>query len=240
MAVIEVNGLQKRYGEHLAVADVSFEVQEGEIFGVLGPNGAGKTTTVECIEGLRVPDGGTIRKLWMGETDVYRDHLLRLDPASRHTRFSGTVSDDAIAGHAATAGAVGVVVHGFFVDGILRGASELRRIGPVLSREAEAAFSIERPWQSHGVGTVLLERTLLSARNRGIISLHMHCLAHNHRMQQLARKFEAGLSFDFGSVVGAVDPPRLTVLSLMREWMADTQSVGNAILDMQERFLRPA
>lgn len=61
MTVIEVNGLQKRYGEQLAVADVSFDVQEGEIFGVLGPNGAGKTTTVECIEGLRVPDAGTIR-----------------------------------------------------------------------------------------------------------------------------------------------------------------------------------
>ncbi|GJF04806.1 multidrug ABC transporter ATP-binding protein [Pseudonocardia sp. D17] len=70
MAVIEVNGLQKRYGEHLAVADVSFEVQEGEIFGVLGPNGAGKTTTVECIEGLRVPDGGTIRVLGL---DPQRD-----------------------------------------------------------------------------------------------------------------------------------------------------------------------
>ncbi|MGD9987767.1 ABC transporter ATP-binding protein [Pseudonocardia sp.] len=70
MTVIEVNGLQKRYGEHVAVADVSFGVQEGEIFGVLGPNGAGKTTTVECIEGLRVPDGGTIRVLGL---DPQRD-----------------------------------------------------------------------------------------------------------------------------------------------------------------------
>src|SRR5215218_2445829 len=63
MTVIEVSGLQKRYGEQLAVADVSFQVEEGEIFGVLGPNGAGKTTTVECIEGLREPDAGTIRVL---------------------------------------------------------------------------------------------------------------------------------------------------------------------------------
>lgn len=63
MTVIEVSGLQKRYGEQLAVAGVSFDVEEGEIFGVLGPNGAGKTTTVECIEGLRVPDAGTIRVL---------------------------------------------------------------------------------------------------------------------------------------------------------------------------------
>ncbi|HEY0448603.1 ABC transporter ATP-binding protein [Actinophytocola sp.] len=60
MAIIEVNGLVKRYGEHTVVDGVSFAVEPGEIFGILGPNGAGKTTTVECIEGLRSPDGGTI------------------------------------------------------------------------------------------------------------------------------------------------------------------------------------
>jgi ABC-2 type transport system ATP-binding protein len=61
MKVIEVRNLRKRYPNHLAVDDVSFEVAEGEIFGILGPNGAGKTTTVECVAGLRVPDGGTVR-----------------------------------------------------------------------------------------------------------------------------------------------------------------------------------
>jgi RimJ/RimL family protein N-acetyltransferase len=187
-----------------------------------------------------LPDGGIIRKLWVGETDAYRDHLLRLDQDSRHTRFSGAVSEEVITQHAVTASGVGVVVHGFFVDGTLHGAAELRRIGPVFSREAEAAFSIEKPWQSHGVGTALLQRTLLSARNRGIKSLHMHCLSDNRRMQQLARKFEADLSFDFGSVVGEVDAPRFTALSLMREWMADGQSIANAMLDMQARLLRAA
>ncbi|MET7336400.1 ABC transporter ATP-binding protein [Nonomuraea sp. NPDC005650] len=61
MKVIEVRNLRKQYPNHLAVDDVSFEVAEGEIFGILGPNGAGKTTTVECVAGLRVPDGGTVR-----------------------------------------------------------------------------------------------------------------------------------------------------------------------------------
>ncbi|MBX7469683.1 MULTISPECIES: ABC transporter ATP-binding protein [Streptomyces] len=61
MAIIEVNAVRKAYGRRPAVDDVSFAVEEGEIFGILGPNGAGKTTTVECIEGLRVPDAGTIR-----------------------------------------------------------------------------------------------------------------------------------------------------------------------------------
>lgn len=61
MAIIEVVDLVKRYDRKVAVDGVSFTVDEGEIFGILGPNGAGKTTTVECVEGLRTPDGGTIR-----------------------------------------------------------------------------------------------------------------------------------------------------------------------------------
>jgi GNAT superfamily N-acetyltransferase len=187
-----------------------------------------------------LPDGGTIRKLWINETDAYRDHLLRLDRDSRHRRFSGAVSDEFIARHAATANDVGVVVHGFFVDGTLRGAAELRRFGSVFARKAEAAFSVEQPWQSLGVGTVLLERTLLSARNRGINALHMHCLADNRRMQQLARKFAADLAFDFGSVVGEVDAARSTPLSLMREALADADGVAHMILDAQQRLLRPA
>lgn len=187
-----------------------------------------------------LPDGGAIRKLWIGETDAYRDHLLRLDCESRRRRFSGTVSDDVIARHAATANGIGVVVHGFFVDGVLRGAAELRPNGSAFTHEAEAAFSIEQPWQSHGVGTELLERTLLSARNRGIKALHMHCLADNQRMQQLARKFEAELSFDFGSVIGEVDPPRSTPLSLMREAMADSHGVAAAIFEVQSQLLKPA
>jgi ABC-2 type transport system ATP-binding protein len=63
MPVIEVSGLRKTYRGTVAVQDVSFTVDRGEIFGILGPNGAGKTTTVECIAGLRKPDGGTITVL---------------------------------------------------------------------------------------------------------------------------------------------------------------------------------
>ena len=61
--VIEVDNLRKRYGAHQAVADVSFQVRRGEIFGLLGRNGAGKTTTVECLQGLRRADGGRVRVL---------------------------------------------------------------------------------------------------------------------------------------------------------------------------------
>jgi len=176
-----------------------------------------------------VPDGGIIRKLWINETDAYRDHLLRLDRLSRNRRFSGAVSDELIARHASSTNGPGVVVHGFFVDGVLRGAAELRPPGSPLMREGEAAFSIEQPWQSHGVGTVLLERTLLSACNLGIKTLQLNCLIDNKRMQHLARKFGADLKFEFDSVIGEVDPPRYTPLSLMREAAADVRGVATAV-----------
>jgi RimJ/RimL family protein N-acetyltransferase len=186
-----------------------------------------------------LPGGGIIRKLWPGESDAYRDHLLRLDRDSRYRRFSGAVADAFIARHARTVDQTGVVVHGFFVNGVLRGAAELRREGSVFAREGEAAFSIEKPWQSHGVGTELLRRTLLAARNRRIKHLRMSCLAENQRMQQLARKFDAEISFDFGSVIGEVDPPHSTPLSLMHEAVSDGFSIANAIFDVQSRLLRP-
>jgi ABC-2 type transport system ATP-binding protein len=60
-AIIEVEGLVKRYGDHVAVNGIRFEVMKGEVFGLLGPNGAGKTTTMEMIEGLRLPDSGSAK-----------------------------------------------------------------------------------------------------------------------------------------------------------------------------------
>jgi len=61
--VIEVEGLTKRFGSLVAVNDVSFSVERGEIFGLLGKNGAGKTTTVEILEGYQSPDGGRVEVL---------------------------------------------------------------------------------------------------------------------------------------------------------------------------------
>ncbi|NGY65769.1 ABC transporter ATP-binding protein [Lentzea sp. NEAU-D13] len=70
MAIIEVRDLGKRYGPKIAVDAVSFEVAEGEIFGILGPNGAGKTTTVECVAGLRKADRGSVSVLGRAPADV--------------------------------------------------------------------------------------------------------------------------------------------------------------------------
>jgi len=74
-AIVQVDELRKVYGATVAVDDVSFEVHEGEIFGMVGPNGAGKTTTIECLEGLRKPDAGTVRVL--GVDPQHESQILR-------------------------------------------------------------------------------------------------------------------------------------------------------------------
>ena len=183
---------------------------------------------------------GVIRKMWIDRAGPYRDHLLRLDRDSRRNRFGGAVSDEFILNYIELSLGLDAVIHGFFVDGILRGVAELRPLGNGFADEAEAAFSIETPWQSNGVGTALLERTLLAARNRGIKLLHMACLVNNARMIELARKFEAELKFDFGSVVGEVEAAHPTPMSVWRELVADTHGFATAMLDVQAKMLRPA
>ena len=71
--VIQVSGLRKTYGRTVAVDEVSFDVGDGEIFGLLGPNGAGKTTTMECVEGVRAPDRGSVSVLGLNpRRDAYK------------------------------------------------------------------------------------------------------------------------------------------------------------------------
>jgi GNAT superfamily N-acetyltransferase len=159
--------------------------------------------------------------------------------ASRRNRFGGAVADEFILRHAEATFDPENVIYGFFAKGTLRGAAELRPFDRGAG-QAEAAFSIERSWQSHGVGTELLDRVLLAARNRGIKQLHIICLLDNHRMQQLARKFDAELRRDYDSVIGEVEAPYPTPLSLMREMIADGTGLATAMLDAQSRLLKRA
>jgi GNAT superfamily N-acetyltransferase len=159
--------------------------------------------------------------------------LSRASAASRHAKPPQR-------NYVETTSGLGSVVHGYFFEGVLRGAAEMRPLGPGFSREAEAALSIEQDWQSHGIGSALLDRTLLAARNRGIRTLHMACLANNRRMRDLARKFAAELSFDFGGVVGEVTAAQPTPLSVLRELVADNHGFATAVLDVQSWLWKPS
>jgi ABC-2 type transport system ATP-binding protein len=91
MAVIEVSGLTKKYAELVALDGVSFSVEEGEIFGILGPNGAGKSTAVECVEGLRRPDGGSIRVLGLDPAASGRELRERIGVQLQQTQLPDNI-----------------------------------------------------------------------------------------------------------------------------------------------------
>lgn len=91
MAVIEVDELCKKYDGRAVLDRVSFSVEEGEVFGILGPNGAGKTTAVECVEGLRRPDSGTVRVLGSDPLEQGRGLRERIGVQLQHTRLPETI-----------------------------------------------------------------------------------------------------------------------------------------------------
>ena len=183
---------------------------------------------------------GIIRRLWPTETNKFRDHLLRLDKESRRLRFAHSVSDAFIEDYATRMGEFGSLVYGYLVDGKVRGAAELRRLGDSWGQEAEAAFSVERAYQDHGVGTDLMGRVVRAARNRRIRRLYMSCLAENARMQVIARKHDALLRFEYGEVIGEILPDLPNYFSLMAEAVEDRVGFMVAVLELQGRMVRAA
>src|SRR5205823_8894997 len=94
--------------------------------------------------------GGIIRKLRIVEAERYREHLLRLDPESRRSRFGGAVSDGFILRYSEPSALTDAVIHGFFVDGVLRGAAELRPLAARPRRpSASSANGRAAAWERH-------------------------------------------------------------------------------------------
>jgi RimJ/RimL family protein N-acetyltransferase len=181
------------------------------------------------------PLAGTIRKLWPTETAKFRDHLLRLDREARRMRFAHGVSDSFVQDYAARMSERGSIVYGYFEEGEVHGAAELRKLGDVWGQEAEAAFSVERTFQHGGIGTELMGRIIRAARNRGVTRLYVNCLAENNKMQAIARKYEAELRFEYGEVVGEIVPEVPNYFSVLAEAMEDRVGYMMSVLDLKEQ-----
>ena len=182
---------------------------------------------------------GYIRKLWPSDEAAFRDHLLRLDSESRHDRFAMGVSDDFIRNYAERCFKLEGSIFGYFVEGELRGAGELRMIGDD-HRVAEAAFSVEHDWRRRGVGEELMTRIVRAARNGRVETLYMSCLATNRAMQNLAKHFEAELHFETDEVTGKlVARPAPTPVTQWKEIVDDATSFATAMVDLQRRTWRP-
>jgi len=184
--------------------------------------------------------GGNIRKLWPTETNKFRDHLLRLDKENRRMRFAHGVSDAFVEDYAARMSEMGALVYGYFVDGEVRAAAELKKLGIAWGREGEAAFSVEQPWQEQGIGTELMGRVIRAARNRGVQHLCVSCLAENAKMRTIAGKHEAELRFEYGEVIGEIVPEGPNYFSLLAEAVDDRFGYMMAVLDLQNRVVKAA
>jgi RimJ/RimL family protein N-acetyltransferase len=161
------------------------------------------------------------RKLLPSEIGRFRDHLRRLSPLDRQSRFAGGVSDTYIEEYCRRFDWLAGVIFGAFVDGELRGVAELRWLGPGVDWRAEIAITVEEAYQDQGVGTELLRRVVVYARNRGLKSLYMLCLTDNRRMQAIARKFEGELVFAPGQVEAGIAVPFPTQFTLLAEAWGD-------------------
>ena len=178
--------------------------------------------------------GGTIRKLWPSESDKLRDHLLRLDMTNRRLRFAHAVSDHFIIEYTERQPDMGSVIHAYIEAGHVRAVAELRRLSRDWGPEAEAAFSVEPDWQCRGIGKELMGRVVRSARNRGVRHLLMSCLAENRKIQAIARRHHAEVTFEQGDVIGTIAPDDATYLSQLEESIGDEFDFMIAVLDISK------
>ncbi len=176
-----------------------------------------------------LPLNVSFRKIWPYESELFKDHLLRLDDQTRHSRFGIGVSNEFLQSYAKTAFQLNTVIFGCFIGETLRATAELRPLLESSPHAAEAAFSVEPPWQDSGIGTKLMRRTVKSARNRGFSTLYMICLSDNKRMQRIAKKHSANLHFEEGDIEGKIDPSTPTPISVAEEMAEDVQEFVTAI-----------
>lgn len=178
-----------------------------------------------------------IRRLSIFDMDAFSGHLLRLDSDSRRLRFGGPVSDSFLAEYAQHSSRWNVIIFGYFVDGTLRGAGELRPISGNAGNEAELAFSVEPDWRRLGVGRRLLSRLMRAARNRGYTSLHMSFLPANDAMQRLARSVGARIIHESGESMGIIEPGPATASSLLAEASEEASTFALATIQLSRSWL---
>jgi RimJ/RimL family protein N-acetyltransferase len=189
-----------------------------------------------------------IRRLWPSDSEAFRDHLLRLNPVSRHERFGGGMSDEFLVHYSQNCFGKGDLLYGAFVDGAMIGAAELRSDRAIWSEQApfgrhihaEAAFSVEEGYRRRGIGEKLFKRILRAAANHGVETIEIVCLPDNVAMRRLAQKFKARFTFEENALSGRLTARRPTAFSLIREASSDALDFGAATFDAHWRAVMGA
>jgi ribosomal protein S18 acetylase RimI-like enzyme len=165
-----------------------------------------------------IPDPpGRIRRLWAFERAKVHDHLLRLDGDDRLLRFGGYASAAQITAYCEQLDWSRALIVGYVEGGEVRGLGELKPIGDGWPRAAELAVSVERPYQNRGIGSALLRRLVVFARNRLLDRLYMICLIDNGKALRMARRLDGALRFDHGEAEARIEPPWPTPWTWLEE-----------------------
>ncbi|MGJ8597994.1 MAG: GNAT family N-acetyltransferase [Sulfitobacter sp.] len=165
-----------------------------------------------------------IRRLWQSDKAALVEFFQKLDQPTRRLRFCGSVSDGFLKTYAEGLMAADTTAYGAFCGQELHGIAELRLINDKWPRKAEAAFLVEPAWQEQGIGDALFDRILTASQNRNIKSITMLCLRENKRMQHLAKKHDAAITYTAGESEAALNLPFPTPMTLFYEVFTDTRS----------------
>jgi len=159
----------------------------------------------------------------------FQDHMLRLGPEERAARFSGYLSDDAVIRYCEGISWLRESLIGAFEDAVIRAAVHLPFVETSWPRVVEMAVTVEKEWQSKGIGTELCRRALVFARNRRVSHVTMLCLLENARMQRIARRLKGKQIALDGVVESVLDLSPSDPLSLWQEALDSTDVVLCAV-----------
>lgn len=172
-----------------------------------------------------------IRRLLPGDAGRLADHLKRLDADARRLRFGATLTDEAVDDYVRRIDWLRSLQFAQVEDGEIRATCQLAWRDPLWPSSAELAISVERPLQDRGIGSELMRRTLVAARNRNIRHVDMICLAENAKMRHIARKFESMLELVDGDVAGRIDLDSPDQLSMLQELFAESEAMIGAFTE---------
>jgi RimJ/RimL family protein N-acetyltransferase len=176
------------------------------------------------------------RKLWPRDAGALTIHLLRLDTEQRAFRFGYAVSDAWIEAYCAGTDWTRSVTLGCWIAGELRGVAELKLLDRGWPPSAEAALSVDRAFESRGMGTELCRRGLVIARNRGVSRVFMLCLPENRRIRRLIARFNPKYSFNGDQVDCEIALRPADGLSIAAELCDDGCALMQSLWDWQEVY----
>ena len=179
-----------------------------------------------------VPDklplsGASFRRLGAADTRRLETHLQRLHPEDVHNRFMATKQRSLIRRYVQSIDWENAVIVACFLGRSLRGVSELY---PIDGRRGEIAVSVERRFQRRGIGRELLERTLLLARNRGLVELEFRCFTTNRKMRGLVRGFDGKLDIEAMEATAVIHELPPTPITYLIEVVEQAGLVGSSLL----------